>query len=50
MKLGLTFDAVQASLSIIDHGLMKLTLGVAGMFLPVTMRVFMVIAGAVRLK
>ena len=29
---------------------MKLTLGIAGMFFPVMMRVFMVIAAAVRLK
>jgi len=30
--------------------MMKLTIGIAGMFFPVTMRVFMVIAAAVRLK
>jgi len=50
MKVGLTFGAVQASLSIIDHGMMKLMIGIVGIFPPFTMRVFMVIVAAVRLK
>ena len=37
-------------LSIIDHGMMKLMIGIAGIFSPFTMRVFMVIVAAVRLK